>query len=340
MRRASSGNRSPTFSKFSPHASRRLAQHGHRERSLHLIGHWRCRLRPALTQPAPDRARQSAPRQAPSSLFAPRGRHRWDTRCRHREPVAHRLRRRGTNLQTCGRSRSSKRSRSSEPLSAWPFAEHSGSRTPGAQAHEDHRTRRGPAVDEDLRHRPPSLGTSDHLLAACRVLPEIDLDELDALACQEPLRPVAIWAHRSSVDLDRGHRAPAANRLRHHLRGATHGSYRHCFVPDHPRQSQHVHPRRHQRVAVRWCTRRRSLPWSDTSSTSRIRAPATWCGRRTRNARGLNVRHASAAPSPCWDLVARWRSRIPGAQGRSARRASRLASSADWLKPRRSSRQR
>jgi hypothetical protein len=44
-------------------------------------------------------------------------------------------------------------------------------------------------IDEDLRHGAPAARAPDHLLAPARMLPEIDLDELDPLAIQQALGP-------------------------------------------------------------------------------------------------------------------------------------------------------
>src|SRR5262245_37655332 len=72
------------------------------------------------------------------------------------------------------------------------------------------RATKAPTIDEHLWHRTAPTSASDHLFASSGTHPKIDFDELNPLAREEKFRPVAVGAHGRRIDLDQGHRAPAA----------------------------------------------------------------------------------------------------------------------------------
>src|SRR5262249_30268160 len=62
-------------------------------------------------------------------------------------------------------------------------------------------------ADEDLRHGRLSIRTGHHLCAKLPISTDVDLRELNTLAVEQFLRPLAILAIGSDVDLDRAHSA-------------------------------------------------------------------------------------------------------------------------------------
>ena len=61
------------------------------------------------------------------------------------------------------------------------------------------------AVDEDLRHAGAAARALQHLLALGAVLDDVKINVFHALAVQQALRPRAIGAEESTVDLNAGH---------------------------------------------------------------------------------------------------------------------------------------
>ena len=60
-------------------------------------------------------------------------------------------------------------------------------------------------TDENLGHGHASIRARHHLASALRIAAHVDLRELDALACQQPLGGMAIGAIAGRVNCDFGH---------------------------------------------------------------------------------------------------------------------------------------
>src|ERR1051325_9857844 len=63
------------------------------------------------------------------------------------------------------------------------------------------------AADKDLRHRRAPAGAADHLVAPVRLLDDVDLGVIDALALQQRAGAGAIGAEHRRIDLDLRHRS-------------------------------------------------------------------------------------------------------------------------------------